>query len=185
MSLPKWVQEAVEKGQELSVCLELWRHATAVERDERAVNREEKKQEMELQRLAMERDVQEKKQTLEREMEEKRLQVKMRELDLQEQAMKTQRKPDDGELREQKHEVKYLLPKYVEGEDIDVFLRCFERLANLHKWPKPEWALRLVSQLTGKALDSYARLGEGESNDYDVIKKALEKVQFDSKYIQG
>lgn len=125
MSLPKCVQEAIEKGQELFVCLELWRHATAVERDERAVKRDEKKQEMELQRLAMERDVQEKKQTLEREMEEKRLQVKIRELDLQEQAMKTQRKPDDG-IREQKHEIKYLLPKYVEGEDIDVFLRSFE-----------------------------------------------------------
>lgn len=120
MSLPKWVQEAVEKGQELSMCLEFWRHAT-VERDERAIKREEKKQEMELQRLAMERDVQEKKQTLERKMEEKRLQVKMRELDLQEQAMKAQRKPDDWEMREQKHEVKYLLPKYVEVEDIVVF----------------------------------------------------------------
>lgn len=35
------------------------------------------KQEMKLQRLAMERDVQEKKQTLERTMKEKRLQVKM------------------------------------------------------------------------------------------------------------
>lgn len=123
----------------------------------------------------MERDVQDKKQALEREMEEKRLQVKMRELDFQEQAMKAQRKPDDGEIREQKHEVKYLLPKYVEGEDIDVFLRSFERLANLHKWPKPERAMRLVPQLTGKTLDSYARLGEGESNDYDVIKKAILK----------
>lgn len=29
--------------------------------------------------------------------------------------------------------------------------------------------------MTGKALDSYARLGEGESNDYDVIKKAILK----------
>lgn len=42
------------------------------------------------------------------------------------------------EIREQKHELKYLLPTYAEGEDIDVFLRSFERLANLHKWPKPE-----------------------------------------------
>lgn len=72
MSLPKWVQEAVEKGQELSVCVELWRHATAVEKDDRAVKREEKKQKMELQRLAMERDVQDRTQTREREMEEKR-----------------------------------------------------------------------------------------------------------------
>lgn len=35
--------------------------------------------------------------------------------------------------------------------------------------------MRLVPQLTGKALDSYARLGEGESNDYHVIKKAILK----------
>lgn len=91
--------------------------------------------------------------------------------------MKAQRKPNDGKIREQKHEVKFLQPKYVEGEDIDVFLRSFERLANLHvhRWPKPEWALRLVPQLTGKALDRYARLGEGESKDYDVIKKAILK----------
>lgn len=72
MSLPKWVQEAVEKGQELYVCLELWRHATAVERDDRAVKREEKKQEIEL-RLAMERDVQDKKQALQREMKKKKV----------------------------------------------------------------------------------------------------------------
>ncbi|XP_048748044.2 uncharacterized protein LOC125660258 [Ostrea edulis] len=175
MSLPQWVQDAVEKGQDLSVCLELWKHATAVDRDERATQREEKKQEMELQRMAMEKDAEKQKLDVEREMEEKRLQVKMRELDLQEQAMKAKGKPGDSETREQKHEVKYLLPKYVEGEDIDVFIRPFERLANLHKWPKAEWAIRLVPQLTGKALDSYARLREVESNDYDVIKKAILK----------
>lgn len=71
--------------------------------------------------------------------------------------------------------VKYLLSKYVDGKDMDVFLRSFERLANLHKWPKPKWALRLVPQLTGKALNSYARLAEGETSDNDVIKKAILK----------
>jgi hypothetical protein len=99
----------------------------------------------------------------------------MRELDLQEQALKVKVKPGDGEAKEQKHEVKYLFPKYVEGEDIDIFLKSFERLAKLHKWPKAEWAVRLVRQLTGKAMDSYARLREGESNDYDIIKKAILK----------
>ena len=68
-----------------------------------------------------------------------------------------------------------MLPKYVEGEDIDIFLRSFERLANLHKWPKPDWALRLVPQLTVKALDIYARLVEEESTDYDVSKQAILK----------
>ncbi|XP_065929667.1 uncharacterized protein [Magallana gigas] len=53
--------------------------------------------------------------------------------------------------------------------------RSFERLATLHKWQKAEWALRLIPQLTGKALDTYARLGEVEANDYDVIKNAIMK----------
>lgn len=43
MSLPKWVQEAFGKGQELSVCIELCRHATVVEIDVCAVRRDEKK----------------------------------------------------------------------------------------------------------------------------------------------
>ncbi|XP_062594989.1 uncharacterized protein LOC134256354 [Saccostrea cucullata] len=148
--------------------------------------REEKRQEMEMQKLAMEKEAEEKKQLLEKDMEEKRqliekdmeekrLQVKMRELDLQEQELKSKGTLFEAQGKEQKHEVKYLLPKYVEGEDIDVFLRSFKRLANLHKWPKPEWALRLVPQLTGKALDTYARLGEEESTDYDIIKKAILK----------
>lgn len=54
MSLPKWVQEAVGKGQK-SVCIELCRHATAVEIDACAVKRYEKKEEIELQSLVMER----------------------------------------------------------------------------------------------------------------------------------
>lgn len=89
--------------------------------------------------------------------------------------MKIQRKLDDGELREQKYEVKYLLFKYVEGEDIDVFFRLFERLVNLYKWLKLEWVLWLVFQLMGKVFDSYVWLGEGELNDYDVIKKVILK----------
>ena len=215
MSLPQWVQDAVDKGQNLSDCLELWKHATAVERDERAAEREKRRLELEReneqqkmglereaekQRMELEREAEKQRMELEREtretkrhrmepemetekqrlehekeMEEKRLQVTLRELDLQEQSLKAKGKPVDSETKEQKHEVKYLLPKYVEGEDIDIFIRSFERLARLHKWPKAEWALRLVPQLTGKALDSYARLGEDDSNDYDVIKKAILK----------
>ena len=157
MSLPTWIQEAVGKGYDLSVCLELWKHASAIEREERMAEREEKKQEMELKRLAMEqeaeekkqvyeRDLEDKKRMLEKDMEEKRLQVRMRELEVREQELKSSSTRAEREVKEQKHEVKFLLPKYVEGEDIDIFLRSFERLANLHKWPKPDWALRLVPQ---------------------------------------
>ena len=40
MSLPTWIQEAVGKGHDLSVCLELWKHASAIEREERMAERE-------------------------------------------------------------------------------------------------------------------------------------------------
>ena len=50
MLLPTWIQEAVGKDHDLSVCLELWTHASAIEREERISEREEKKQEMELKR---------------------------------------------------------------------------------------------------------------------------------------
>lgn len=34
MSLPGWVKKAVDKGQDLSTCMEMWKHACAVEREE-------------------------------------------------------------------------------------------------------------------------------------------------------
>ena len=34
MSLPTWTQEAVGNGHDLSVCLELWKLASAIEREE-------------------------------------------------------------------------------------------------------------------------------------------------------
>ena len=32
--------------------------------------------------------------------------------------------------------VKVKLPKFVEGQDVEVFLTSFERLATVHNWPK-------------------------------------------------
>lgn len=46
--------------------------------------------------------------------------------------------------REVKYEVKFILLKYVEGEDIDVFLRFFECLVIFYKWQKVEWVFRLI-----------------------------------------
>lgn len=65
------------------------------------------------------------------------------------------------------------VPRFQEGQDPDVFLRSFEKLANLHKFPKLEWPVRLIPLLTGKALEAYSRLSDGESRDYDRIKAAI------------
>jgi hypothetical protein len=138
--------------------------------------REKEKEEQEMERLKIESDIQNKKLVQQKELEERNYEVRMKELKLQEQAMKEKSVGiSESGTGDKRHEVKFTLPKYVEGEDIDVFLRSFERLAKLHKWHKTEWALRLIPQLTGKALDTYARLGEGSTNDYDVIKKAILK----------
>lgn len=32
------------------------------------------------------------------------------------------------------------IPKFVEGDDIEVFLRTFEKLAKVHNWDKQQWA---------------------------------------------
>lgn len=65
------------------------------------------------------------------------------------------------------------LPKFQQGQDPDVFLRSFEKLAVLHKFPKLEWPVRLIPLLSGKALEAYSRLSDVESRDYDQIKAAI------------
>ena len=54
-----------------------------------------------------------------------------------------------------------------------MFLTSFERLATVHKWPKTQWSVRLIPQLSGKALEAYSRMSVTESKDYDKIKKAI------------
>jgi len=65
------------------------------------------------------------------------------------------------------------LPKFVEGQDPAVFLKSFEKLVTLHKFPKPEWAVRLVPLLSGKTLEAYSRLNDDECIDYEKIKTII------------
>ena len=46
-------------------------------------------------------------------------------------------------------------------------------MLSLHKCPKPEWAVRLVPLLSGKALEAYSRLHDDECNDYEKIKTGI------------
>lgn len=40
-------------------------------------------------------------------------------------------------------------------------------------WPQVEWAARVVTLLTGKALEAYAGMDEEQSDSYDAIKAAV------------
>ena len=131
--LPKWVSELLDKGEKLEVCLELLKNMQATEREDRAAEREMRK-------IEMERE------------------VKLRELEIREKELA------HGNVQPYSTpNLKSKLPKFYEGQDPDVFLKSFEKLAALHKIPKLEWALRLVPLLCGKALEAFSRLPDEDS----------------------
>ena len=53
------------------------------------------------------------------------------------------------------------IPTFREGEDIEVYLTTFERLAEANEWPREVWAARLAAVLTGKARQAYLKNGPG------------------------
>ena len=68
------------------------------------------------------------------------------------------------------------LPIFDEGKDnLDTYLNRFERYASANEWPLNTWATNLSALLSGKALDTYARLSDSEALDYNTLKDALLK----------
>ena len=68
------------------------------------------------------------------------------------------------------------LPSFVDGkDDLDAYLRRFERFATTAKWEKTGWASKLSALLSGRALEVYSRLSEEAAQDYDRVKLALMK----------
>ncbi|XP_058622258.1 uncharacterized protein LOC131533845 [Onychostoma macrolepis] len=65
------------------------------------------------------------------------------------------------------------LPVFQQGEDIENFLRRFERLARTWRWPEDEWSYRLVPLLTGQALEAYLAMDEDRAEIYADLKEAL------------
>ena len=58
-------------------------------------------------------------------------------------------------------------------DDIDSYLRRFERYSEMQGWPKTDWALYLSALLKGKSLECYSCLAEAEARDYNKLKSAL------------
>ena len=58
-------------------------------------------------------------------------------------------------------------------DDMDAYLRRFERFATSMGWPASEWSTSLSALLTGKALEVYSRLSLEQANDYPVVKTSL------------
>ena len=71
------------------------------------------------------------------------------------------------------------LPAFADKtDDLDCYLKRFERFAEDSRWPKDIWASLLSTLLTGKALDVYTAMGDQRithSEVYDLVKQALLK----------
>ena len=76
--------------------------------------------------------------------------------------------PPKGELKDA---VK--LTKLTEGEDIEAYLKTFERLMEAYEVPKEQWAYRLAPQLTGKAQQAYAAVSSDSTRNYDEVKTTI------------
>ena len=120
MSNPEWITKLLEKGGDVEKCMQLLHEVNAsqekaAEREEKAAEREEK---------AAERD----ERKLDRELKLKELEIREKELALS--------KKDLAEKCKIKPKVN--LPKYTKREDIEVFLRSFEKLVTSYNWDKTE-----------------------------------------------
>ena len=65
------------------------------------------------------------------------------------------------------------LPEYKDGEDIATFLIRFERVAELLNIPQGQYAVRLGSNLTGRAAEIYTSLDSETTKTYNSLKQAL------------
>ncbi|XP_047208443.1 uncharacterized protein LOC124859599 [Girardinichthys multiradiatus] len=59
------------------------------------------------------------------------------------------------------------------NDDIEHFLTSFERMAQVCRWPRDEWAIRLIPLLTGKARSAYVLMDIADSEDYEKVKAAI------------
>ncbi|KAF7235441.1 Zinc finger protein with KRAB and SCAN domains 7 [Varanus komodoensis] len=58
-------------------------------------------------------------------------------------------------------------------DNAPAFLASFEQVAKACRWPRREWAARLLPALSRGARQAYSRLEAGEREDYGMVKAAI------------
>ena len=136
------IAQLLNKGRDVEQCLKLLKEVR--ESEEKVAERErgEESRERELEKAKIKKEIR-----------LKELEIKEKEVSLGTNSM--------SEMSKTKPKVQ--LPKFSEGEDIELFLIS---LAISYKWVKSKLAIRLVPQLTGKALEAYSRMPSVDSKDF-------------------
>ncbi|XP_071958826.1 uncharacterized protein [Antedon mediterranea] len=168
------------------------REERALEREERNREREEKERNRDKEerdrREVLEKDEAERKRASEeKERENERVKeaenqaylIEMQRLEIQLEQEKNRARPGGRVLPNPESRVKASKPKlppfHDRTDDLDAYLKRFERYATSQEWKEIEWPVNLSALLTGKALEVYSRLSSAEAHDYKLLKLALLK----------
>lgn len=73
----------------------------------------------------------------------------------------------------QQFAIKMHLEPLDDRDNIEAYLRQFERVVETQGLLKEQWAIRLAPLLKGAARDVYLRLTREEAEDYEILRKAL------------
>ena len=68
---------------------------------------------------------------------------------------------------------KLVLTRFVEGDDIEVFLTIFERMMMVYSVDETRWAAKLAPQLSGRAQQAYVAMSSDDAMVYTKVKKAI------------
>lgn len=110
------------------------------------------------------------------EIEERTLQLRIRlaEVEGSREPTARDREPERSQSRPCLINPHNLIPVFDEGrDDLDAYLKRFERVAVGQEWPEEKWATALSLCLSGEALKVFGRLSPEDSMDYQSTKVAL------------
>ena len=84
-----------------------------------------------------------------------------------------------GHLMKRKHQMVEICPeslkltKLTESDDIEVYLKTFERAVEACGVQKEKWSFILAPEFNGKAQQAYAALSNEDSKEYEKVKEAI------------
>ena len=68
---------------------------------------------------------------------------------------------------------KVKLSKLCDSDDIEAYLKTFERMMVAYDIPRARWVFKLAPQLSGKAQKAYTALSAEEATDYAKVKEGI------------
>ena len=133
--------------------------------------REEKEQKEKSDALAREERMKDREQKkLEKEAQIK-LEMINKEIELQK--VRAETTPPPQPVPDAKAKIPKLPPFNEQRDNMDAYLKRFERFAESAGWDRSRWATNLSALLQGTALDVYSRLSGTEALDYDILRTSL------------